>query len=403
MFRFPVILILFGQLIYGSPFVEANEPLIFEMVKKGQVDALQTWLDTSKTSVNIVNAKGYSPLHVLIEHYAEFRPDWREKDPYKYRQSLEQYETYRACLRLLLDKGASAKQLTPEGWTALQYAVVKGKYDAFSELLDKVKGGDVRDADGNTLLHLSILINPEEPEPRFWQRLIDKMRSYDIHISTPNFAGQTPIAFYMSYPRCNPDAESAPKPGKLLGSGGTTQAPACPDNAMYHMLDVFRYHTSIMTPDFSGKTAIDYAKIHNGWAVSSLEGYMESYRRVQAEWEPHLKKFAQQAEENLRLIRAYEARKAAEAERGPSRSSGCRNYCSTCQGSGSGGEKARDVECPVCYGRGISDYSKSEISGYTKKYTYYSAQTCYKCRGSGSVRVYELHLCGACRGSGCGP
>jgi hypothetical protein len=206
----------------------------------------------------------------------------------------------------------------------------------------------------------------------------------------------------MSYPRCNPNNESVSKPGKLLGSGGAPKVVVCPDDATYEMLDVFRYHTSIMTPDFSGKTAIDYAKIHNGWAVSYLEGYMESYRRVQAEWEPHLKKFAQQAEENKRLIKEYEARKTAEAERGSTRSSGCKNYCSACNGSGSGGEKAREVECPVCYGRGISDYSKSEISGYTKKYTYYSAQTCYKCNGSGVRTVYELHYCGACGGSGCG-
>lgn len=402
MFRFSLILLLLGLFGYGSPSVAANEPLIFSIVKNGEVNALRAWLDTSKTSVNITNAKGYSALHVLIEHYVEFRPDWREKDLYKYQQSLEKYELYRACIRLLLDKGASPSQLTPDGWNALQYAVVKGKYDAVNELLEKSKGGDVRDADGNTLLHLSILINPDEPEPRFWQRLIEKMSAYKISISTPNFAGQTPLVFYMSYPRCNPNAEPAPKPGKLLGSGGAPKVVACPGEAAYQMLDNFKYHTSIMTPDFAGKTAIDYAKMYNEWAVGTLEGYIESYRRVQAEWGPHLKRFAEQAEENKRLIKEHEARKAAEAERGPSRSSGCRNYCSTCQGSGSGGEKARQVECPVCYGRGISDYSKSEISGYTKKYTYYSAQTCYKCSGSGSVTVYELHLCGACRGSGCG-
>jgi hypothetical protein len=399
MLRFPFILI--GLLIQSSFSVAANEPMIFELVKKGDIQNLRTYLDTTKTSINVVNAKGYSPLHILIENYVEYRSDWRDKDAYKYQQSIERYELYRACLRLLLERGASPRQMTPEGWNALQFAVVKGKADAVDELLERSKGGDARDDEGNTLLHLSMLTKPEEPRSNFWQNLIHKLYSYNININTPNAAGQTPIAFYMSHPRCIANPEQ-PKPvGKLYGAGAATKAPECPSSATFDMLGVFMHQSTLETPDFSGNTAIGYAQIHNTWAVSRLEGYMESYRRVQAEWEPHLKKFAEQAEENKRLIKEYEARKAAEAQQGPTRSSGCRNYCSRCQGSGSGGEKAVQVECPVCYGRGVTGYSKSEIQGFVKDYTYYSAQTCYKCKGSGRRTVYELQFCGTCRGSGC--
>lgn len=398
MFRFPFILIL---LVQSSLSLAANEPMIFELVKKGDIQNLRTYLDTTKTAVNVVNSKGYSPLHVLIENYVEYRYDLREKDPYKYQQGLQKHELYRACLSLLLEKGASTKQFTPEGWNALQYAVVKGKADAVGELMERSKGGDVRDEEGNTLLHLSLLVKPEEPQSNFWENLIGKLYSYNININTPNAVGQTPIAFYMSRPRCIGSPEQPKPAGKLYGAGAATKAPECPSSATFDMLRVFMHQSTLETPDFSGNTAISYAQMHNIWAVSRLEGYMESYRRVQAEWEPHLKKFAQQAEENKRIIKEYEARKAEEAQRGPTRSSGCSNYCGTCQGSGVGKEQAVQVECPVCYGRGVTGYSKSEIQGYVKDYTYYYAQTCYKCNGSGRRTVYELHYCDSCQGTGC--
>jgi hypothetical protein len=359
----------------------AQEPKIFKIVEKSDIIALKAYLDTSKTSINIVNSKGYSPLHVLIDYFVDYKPELIVKSSEEAKKNVQFHELDVSVFKLLLEHGASVNQRTPEGWNALQYAVVKGKWKPVDILLDNYKGGNVRDEDGNTLLHLGIIINPDEPRNRFWEYLVDKLRTYDITISTPNSAGQTPISFYMSFPRCK-----------------TNQ---CPSSKTYDMLDKFIHHTSLMVPDFSGKTSIDYAKMHNSWAVGKLEGYMESYRRVQAEWEPHLKQFVQQAEENKRKIQEYEARKASEAQSGASRKSGCKSYCNTCQGSGMGKEKAVKVECPVCYGRGTTGYSKSEISGFVKDYTYYTPQTCYKCNGSGRRTVYEQHFCGSCRGSGC--
>jgi hypothetical protein len=91
----------------------AEETKIFEIIKMGDLNALRTYLDTSKTSVNIVNSKGYTPLHVLIENYIEAKPELEEGDSYKYQQAVAQQKQYYACLQLLLDHGASSQKLTP--------------------------------------------------------------------------------------------------------------------------------------------------------------------------------------------------------------------------------------------------------------------------------------------------
>jgi hypothetical protein len=309
-------------------------------------------------------------------------------------------ELYRECLLLLIERGASSRQLTPEGWNALQYAVVKGKIRPAALLIEKTEGGDVRDDEGNTLLHLSLLVNPEECNEKFWEMLIDQLRSYKINIQTPNFAGQTPIAFYMSRPRC----VAKPEETKPAGNGANTttkNTPVCPTKAMNRMLDAFMDESTLEVPDFSGKTAIDYARIHNTWATWNLERYMETYRRIKAEWEPRLKKFEEQAKENLRKIREYQARKEAEEAEHKAKVTGCKNTCYACHGFGSGKEKAVRVECPVCYGRGNTGYSKSEIQGFNHNYTYLTPQTCYKCNGRGTVTVYEQQACNVCRGTGC--
>lgn len=375
--------VIINLLICCSLYISAQEPKIFQIVKKGDIDALKTYLDTSKASINVVNAKGYSPLHVLIDHFVDYRGELGLIDKNKAVQNVEQSDSYRNCIRLLLDKGASAKQLTPEGWTALQYAVIKGKWQPVDQLLNKTNGGDVRDEDGNTLLHLSILVNPEEEiSENFWGNLINSLQyKYKITITTPNSAGQTPIAFYMSHPRCRTN---------ICGTAKTNK-----------MLDNFIYHEALMVPDFSGKTAMDYAKIHNSWAEWKLNNYMNIYKRVQADWDAHMKKFDQQVELNKRKIQEYESKKAAESKQGSKSTYGCNNTCYNCHGFGSGKEKAVEVECPVCYGRGTTGYSKSEIGGYEKNYTYLTPQTCYKCNGSGRRTVYEQQSCSTCRGSGC--
>jgi hypothetical protein len=74
-----------------------------------------TYIDTPKSSINVLNAKGYNPLHILIENFEEGRPELQEQDAYKYHQKVKQSEQYRICIQLLLDKGASAGQQTPEG------------------------------------------------------------------------------------------------------------------------------------------------------------------------------------------------------------------------------------------------------------------------------------------------
>jgi hypothetical protein len=287
----------------------AQESRIFDLVKGGDVNSLRAYLDTTKTSVNVLNAKGYTPLHVLIENYVEERLDLRDKDSFKYQQTVKQGEQFRTCLQLLLDKGASAKQLTPEGWTALQYAVMKGKWEPVNLLLQKTKGGDVRDKEGNTLLHLSLLINPDEPIEHFWKNLIDKLRPFDITTSTVNFKGQTPINFYLREPRCNPPATQRPVARKLAGASAPPSNQPCQTFGTSKMLENFLCEPCILVPDFSGARAKDYTEVHNKWYLFDLLMKEQLYA-YSAETN---KKYQVVAENNKRATEEY-LRKLAEWE-----------------------------------------------------------------------------------------
>lgn len=294
--------ILLVNIFYASiSSVTAQDSKIFEIVKKGDNQSLKNYLDTSKTSVNIVNTKGYTPLHVLIENYIEERPEWREKDPYKYQQTVKQSEQYRSCMQLLLDKGASVKQLTPEGWTALQYAVMKSKWEPTYMLLQKTKGGDVRDKEGNTLLHLSLLINPDEPVEYFWENLIKQLQPLGITPSTVNFKGQTPINFYLSQPRCNPPTAQKPSAGKLAGAASAPSNQPCQTSGTFKMLANFMCESCILTSDFSGKRAKDHAEAHNNWYTNTLSFEEQGYTAIAEK----MKKYQQVSESNKQATEEF--------------------------------------------------------------------------------------------------
>jgi hypothetical protein len=279
----------------------AQEPVIFDIVRKADALRLKSYLDTSKTSIDVVNSKGYSPLHVLIENYVEERPEWREKDAYKYQQTVKQSVQYQACLQLLLDKGASLKKLTAEGWTALQYAVMKGKWAPVSLLLQKTKGGDVKDIAGNTLLHLSLLINPDEPVEHFWDNLIKQLQAFGITPSTTNSKGQTPINFYLSQPRCNPAAAQKPSAGKLAGASTPPANQTCQSSGTYKMLAKFLCESCVLTPDFSGKRAKDHAEANNKWYTSTLSFEEQGYAAIAEK----MKKYQQVSESNKQATEEF--------------------------------------------------------------------------------------------------
>lgn len=369
------------------PFAQlsAQESRIFQLIKGRNENALRSFLDTNSTAINSLNAKGYSPLHVHIEQFEDYAAELMSKNESAALKNIQTYDLDLAILKLLLDRGASVRQLTPDGYNAVQYAVSQGKWFPVDRLLIRYEGGAVRDEQGNTLLHLSTLIDPSKKTiDNFYEYLADKVRSYDIGVSTPNSAGQSPIAFYLSKPRLVP-----------MHSSGY---PAI----VSKMFKAFFYEKALLTPDFSGRTAVDYAKAFNPWATSEVENYVAAYRRVKADWEAHLKEFDRQVEENKRKIRAYEASKSSSAKSSRSNArSGCKNTCYTCYGTGAGKEQAVKVECPVCSGRGKTGYGKSEIQGYSKNYTYYTPELCYKCNGSGTRTVYEQYNCGTCKGLGC--
>jgi|GEM_PF-6614613 len=65
-------------------FVIAQKQNIFSLVKEGDPAKLKNYLDTTKIALNITNTKGYSPLHMLIEHYVQYRVDYAATDEAKY-------------------------------------------------------------------------------------------------------------------------------------------------------------------------------------------------------------------------------------------------------------------------------------------------------------------------------
>jgi hypothetical protein len=154
---------------------------------------------------------------------------------------------------------------------------MKGKWQPIELLLQKMKGGDVRDGAGNTLLHLSLLINPDEPVEQFWKNLIDQLRLYNITPSSVNHKGQTPINFYLSQPRCNPAKSQPTNTGKLLGATASSVTPKCQTSRTFKMLGHFLCEPCIMTPDFAGKTAKAHAEQHHQWYMSTLSMQEEQY------------------------------------------------------------------------------------------------------------------------------
>lgn len=263
-----IVLILSLFILLGQ-FITAQDKLIFTLVKNGDPQKLSAYLDTTKTSINITNTKGYSPLHVLLENYVDYNVDLIVEDKKAYDENSDRSNDYWDCMRLLLDKGASISQLTPEGWNALQYAVLNGKLGPVGYLVRTFGGTDVRDKDGNTLVHLSLLVNPDEVTSAYIKTITSSFG--DVDINSLNYAGQTPLTFYMSEPRCN--YKNALSKNKQQ----TTSNQSCVSGKTYKMLENFKDYEmkSMLTDDKYGKNAIDYMKIYNPWALSNFQYFVD--------------------------------------------------------------------------------------------------------------------------------
>lgn len=267
--------------LFMSKFISAQDKPIFTYVKNGDPKKLSAYLDTTKTSINIKNSKGYSPLHVLIENYVQYRTDYIVTDEVKHDYTSKKSNDFWDCMKLLLDKNASTDQLTPEGWNALQYAVLNGKLSAVSQILKKAGGGGIRDKDGNTLIHLSMLINPDEAMPKFNELINYYFTDYGIDRFSINNAGQTPLAFYMSQPRCNW------KTPLNNTKTSTSSNQSCVTSATYDMLESYKDFDlkSVLTKDKSGNSAIDYMKTHNSWALSNFQYFVDLATQAHKELE----------------------------------------------------------------------------------------------------------------------
>lgn len=270
-------------LFSSSTILYAQTDLLFNSIKEGKWEELQKYLNTTGTLVNIRNSEGYTPLHWLIQHYVDYDVSLYFIDAAAAEKNIEQYENYGKCMNMLIENGANLQEKTPEGYNALQFAVVNGKWFATDKLLGIDKNHSVRDSEGNTLLHLSIYADKENTLENFWTYLHDRILSDKVNIHTPNYAGQTPIAYFMSTPR---------KIGKNT----------------FTMLDVLKSTKSLQAPDINGKTAMDYARLNNDWAVFSMQLYIDRATILEKEHAEFMEKFNKQIEDNQRIMEEYQNR-----------------------------------------------------------------------------------------------
>lgn len=259
----------------------SQSELLFKSIQEGKWEELQKYLNTTGTLANIRNSEGYTPLHWLIRYYIDYDVSIYFSNAEAAEKNIEQYENYRKCMNILIENGVNLQEKTPEGYNALQYAVLNGKWFATDKLLDTDKNHTIRDSEGNTLLHLSIYADKEKTIENFWTYLHDRILSDKVNIHTPNYAGQTPIAYYMSAPR------------KI-------------EKNTFKMLDVLKSTKSLQAPDINGKNAMDYARVNNDWAVFSLQLYIDQATILEKEHAEFMEKFNKQIEENQRLMEEYE-------------------------------------------------------------------------------------------------
>lgn len=255
---------------------------VFDFVKTGDFESLVE-MPTASFNNGIRNQDGYTPLQWLILHYVDYDLDKYYGDDIAMGMNVQKSDAYRSCLRYLLDNGASEEDLSPAGYNAIQLAVVHGKWGPTNLLLDRLNNKSIRDPAGNTLLHLSTLANHEMTIAKFWEYLIDKLRSDGVNRSSLNYAGQTPIAYFFSSPH------------QLSNNNN-------------NLIDALKSPESLKVKDFSGKTAMDYAEMNNSWAVFTLNLYLNSSEIIQQEWDEINKKLQAQIDENNRLLEEYERR-----------------------------------------------------------------------------------------------
>lgn len=260
----------------------AQDQVFFDLVKNGRWDKVSAYLDTSKSPLNIRNKEGYTPLHWLIKHYVDYNQAKYANDPKAHTKNEQESEASRKTLRVLLEKGANTQLLTPEGWNAVQLAVVCGKWGPTSVLLDDANNKKVKDKDGNTLLHLSVLADNDDIIPKFWSYLHDKVLSDEVNVKTPNYAGQTPIAFYFSKPRKN-------------------------YKHTHEMVNTLRTIESLTVKDRSGKSAMDYAKENNSSWHFALDLYLERATVVAQQIQEFQARFDAQLQDYDRRRQEYQS------------------------------------------------------------------------------------------------
>jgi len=257
---------LFGELRYGRP-----------GLAEGQLAA--------GANVNAQNAEGLTPLLWLIRHYVDYDVELALRNKQAGERNVEENDRYRRCLKLLLEHGADVSMKTPEGLTALQYAVVLGKWGPTEMLLQKAGTLEksILDRDGNTLLHLSVLADNDLTPSRFWQNLHDALLSDKVNVRVSNAAGQTPIAFYFSVPR---------KLSKRTGA----------------MIEVLKSAEALVAPDVKGQTAMDHMRRNSPGFAFSLQLYLDRAIVQKAKHEAFLKKSDERVAENQRVLAEHRRR-----------------------------------------------------------------------------------------------
>lgn len=299
--------------------------------------------------------------------------------------------------RCVFGKEVSFSAPNVDSVDVIELAILSAKYAKDTVIIKYIwdrfyKGMVWYDKLGNTLLHIAMF---SKCSVDYWLNSTGYnflgfiSRTCNINPNSLNFNGQNALNYYLS------------QPGGCTDFNYNITYCNSPSEIVF---EAQRAGIDVEAKDNFGKNYISYLKefkhekdiehINSKKEFQRVIAILKKFRETDFEemWRRNDEAFQKHLEE----LKEYQNRQVSYSSSG-----GCKEKCPVCFGFGSGEQRAYTDVCPECNGRGNLGYSKSVISGYNHDYTYFSPNTCWKCNGTGVRVVYENQPCKYCNGTGC--
>jgi 7,8-dihydropterin-6-yl-methyl-4-(beta-D-ribofuranosyl)aminobenzene 5'-phosphate synthase len=159
---------------------------IHEAIIKGDLDAVQTILETNTKLLEARNSDNLTPLllasihgqteiaHFLIEKGADIHAGDNENSTALHNAAARGHS---AILSLLIDRGAKISQCDGNGMTALHFSAAYGRPECAKILLEKGANVNAREINGRTPL----FFNARQGDTQIFQLLLDKGALVDVY------------------------------------------------------------------------------------------------------------------------------------------------------------------------------------------------------------------------------